>query len=44
VLRLQAELEARETEVMALQGQLVMARQAAQDDANWLTPLPDPYS
>lgn len=42
--RLRDELDARDNEVMQLQGQLVMLRNQAADDANWLSPLPDPYA
>lgn len=41
--RLRDELDARDTELMELQGQLVLLRaQAADDSDNWLSPLPDP--
>ena len=41
--RLRDELDARDTEVMQLQGQLAMLQAAAAEDAdNWLSPLPDP--
>lgn len=41
--RLRDELDARDTEVMQLQGQLSMLQAAAANDAdNWLSPLPDP--
>lgn len=42
--RLRDELDARDGEVMQLQGQLVMLRNQVADEANWLSPLPDPYA
>lgn len=42
--RLRDELDARDTEVMQLQGQLSMLQAAAADgDDCWLSPLPDPH-
>lgn len=41
--RVRGELEERDTEVMQLQGQLVMLQQQVKDEDNWLSPLPDPY-
>lgn len=41
--RLRDELDARDTEVMQLQGQLALVQaQAADASDNWLAPLPDP--
>ncbi|KAL4444065.1 hypothetical protein ABPG75_011802 [Micractinium tetrahymenae] len=42
--RLRDELDARDSEVMTLQGQLGMLRNQVADEANWLSPLPDPYA
>ncbi len=42
--QLRDELDVRDSEVMQLQGQLVVLRNQVADEANWLSPLPDPYA